>query len=314
MKLVNPKFEILEQGSGLEGIYKQIELAGRTCYKSEDKITEDSAKKFVDMLINRGHTAVLEQGTVYLHIEDSIGDDMLYESIEYKYGQNPYSKLNIKIIDKAYHFFITTNYRVLYENNWFKDLKYLCEPTEHHAKRISVRFYTDIGITRELNRHRKNSVCEQSTRYCNYSKDRFSKSITVTLNDDINPKEFNESINKWSRGDIKSPRNAFRIMCGEVYNFKEDEFSIVDLWIFGNAASEFTYMELINRGWTPQQARRVLPLDLHSEIVHTAFVDDWEHFFSCRTSFLASTGKPHPDMSALADPLYKEFEKRGYLN
>lgn len=68
MKLIKPHFEIIEQQVGLEGIYKQIELAGRTCYKSEDRITEGSAKKFVDMMINSGHLAMLEHGTIYLKI------------------------------------------------------------------------------------------------------------------------------------------------------------------------------------------------------------------------------------------------------
>ena len=69
MKLIKPSFEILEQLPGLEGMYKQIELAGRTCYKSEDKITEDSAKEFVDRMIKSGHGAMLEHGTVYLSLD-----------------------------------------------------------------------------------------------------------------------------------------------------------------------------------------------------------------------------------------------------
>ena len=73
MKLIRPSFEIIDQQSGLEGVYKQIELAGRTCYKSEDKITETSAKEFVDRMIKSGHGAMLEHGTVYLKIQ-SRGD------------------------------------------------------------------------------------------------------------------------------------------------------------------------------------------------------------------------------------------------
>ena len=68
MRIITSNVEILPQTCGLDGIYKQIEIAGRTSYKSEDKITEDSAKRFVDMLLNRGHTAPLEHGTVYLLI------------------------------------------------------------------------------------------------------------------------------------------------------------------------------------------------------------------------------------------------------
>ena len=68
MRLIKPSFEIIEQQSGLDGLYKQIELAGRTCYKSEDRITENSAKEFVDRMIKSGHGAMLEHGTVYLRI------------------------------------------------------------------------------------------------------------------------------------------------------------------------------------------------------------------------------------------------------
>ena len=68
MKLIKANFNIIEQGSGIDGIYKIIEQAGRTCYKSEDKITETSAKDFTDRMIKSGHGSMLEQGTVYLRI------------------------------------------------------------------------------------------------------------------------------------------------------------------------------------------------------------------------------------------------------
>ena len=87
MKLIKPSFEILEE----KDIFKSIELAGRTCYKSEDKITEDSAEKFVQMLINSGHNAMLEQGTVYLHIS---ADDINYHYYLKKYNHNQYSRCN----------------------------------------------------------------------------------------------------------------------------------------------------------------------------------------------------------------------------
>lgn len=146
MKLIKPSYEILEQSPGLEGIYKQIELAARTCYKSESQITEDSAKKFVDMLIARGHTAMLEHGTVYLIFENPCqkGDHLTI----HKYASNPYSKVNMeKNRFEGFTYYITTNYRVLYENDWLDDLKYLCEPTDYHEKRVSVKFITDRGIS-----------------------------------------------------------------------------------------------------------------------------------------------------------------------
>jgi thymidylate synthase (FAD) len=115
MKLIKPKAELLLQQPGLEGVYKQIELAGRTCYKSTDKITEDSAKPFVDRMIKSNHLAMLEHGTVYLIIK-------WWHILKFfKYLLNPYSKI------RRFKY-ITTNLRVIKERNWDKDLKYICEP------------------------------------------------------------------------------------------------------------------------------------------------------------------------------------------
>lgn len=157
MKLVKPSFEIIEQEAGKEGLLHHIEKCGRTCYKSEDKITEDSAGKFVDMIINRGHTAMLEHGTVYLaipiewHYED---DDKVVDNwYEYEcYEKNPYSEV---YVDYTYDLAcITTNYRVLLQNGWLDDLEYQCEPTEHHVKRVTVKFTCDRGVSHEFVRHK----------------------------------------------------------------------------------------------------------------------------------------------------------------
>ena len=186
MRLVKPKAELLLQQPGLEGVYKQIELAGRTCYKSTDKITEYSAKPFVDRMINSKHTAMLEHGTVYLkRIVDYSKDD--YNIFEDSYEQNPYSKITY---DSGVCY-VTTNLRVLVEHNWLDDLKYICEPTEYHKKRYTFRLTTSIGVTRELNRHRVNSIAEQSTRYCNYSKDKFGGEITFCIPSWLNIPEGN---------------------------------------------------------------------------------------------------------------------------
>lgn len=153
MKLINPSFEILEQGPGLDGIYEAIERAGRTCYKSK-RPEGQTAKDFVDRMIASKHYAMLEHGTVYLTIIDEAGDDYLDEQIDNKYGRNPYSKLVEEVVDNKYYYFITTNYRVLVENGWLDDLKYLCEPTEFHEKRVTVRFTTDRGVSHEFVRHK----------------------------------------------------------------------------------------------------------------------------------------------------------------
>lgn len=275
MKLINSSFEIIEQKPGLEGIYKQIELAGRTCYKSESNITEDSAKAFVDRMIKSGHGAMLEHGAVYLY--KYVKTDVLKDITVRHYNKNPYSHLHI-ISDNSTgesHVYITTNYRVLIEHNWLDDLQYLCDPTEYHEKRITVKFICPISISREFNRHRANSIAEQSTRYCNYSKDKFDNEITF-----IKPYWYDDTD-----------------------SYTKNEFDR------GLQYAEGYYMFLIDKGMKAQEAREILPLCTATELVHTAFVDDWKHFF-----FLRDAAPAHPQARELAEPLHKEFINRGYIN
>lgn len=154
MKLIKPNFEVWDQEEGLEGIYKQIERAGRVCYKSEDKIAEGTAKAFVDRMIASGHGAMLEHGTVYLDMPNSAGD---YDLVPF-FASNPYSRVVIKPLDDRVHNYVTTNFRVIVENfaeEYIPDiLQYLCEPTEFHEKRITVKFICDRGVSHEFVRHK----------------------------------------------------------------------------------------------------------------------------------------------------------------
>lgn len=160
MRLIKPHFEILSQPCSLEGIKKQIEIAGRTCYKSEDKITADSAEDFVDRMIKSGHGAMLEHGTVYLYYKGKSGEkDPLY-----RYSTNKYSWYYKERIENLFAVYVTTNYRVLVENGWLGDLKYVCEPTDIHERRVSVRFTCDRGVSHEFVRHRVFSFAQESTR------------------------------------------------------------------------------------------------------------------------------------------------------
>jgi thymidylate synthase (FAD) len=287
MKLIKPSYNIITQELGLEGIFKQIELAGRTCYKSEDKITPDSAKEFVERMIKSGHGAMLEHGTVYLAMPEPTSE----VANLYKYLQNPYSKVKILPLNGA--IYITTNYRVLVKNSWLDDLQYLCEPTGYHEKRVSVRFFCDIGVSREFNRHRVDSIAEQSTRYCNLSKDKFNNEVTF-----IQP-------NWTSDTDIENSINMLDIdgLCKSIVDGYIDDWRVIDYWIFALKVAEFCYMGCINNGWSPQQARDVLPLSTKTELVHTAFVSDWKHFFSLRDASAA-----HPQAFELAHPLHEEFK------
>ena len=162
MKLINPSFEIIEQTPGLKGLKQAIERAGRTCYKSEDKITEDSCEEFTQRMVNSGHHAMLEHGTVYLYVEygSPVGDTRYFAGTEIfiKYNKNKYSKVHSEIINNYLHkIYITTNYRVLVENGWLDDLQYQCEPTVMHEKRITVKFICDRGVSHEFVRH--NVLC-----------------------------------------------------------------------------------------------------------------------------------------------------------
>ncbi|MGM9533315.1 FAD-dependent thymidylate synthase [Intestinibacter sp.] len=289
MNLIKPNFEILEQKPGIDGIYKIIESAGRTCYRSEDKITEDSAKAFVDRMIKSGHGAMLEHGTVYLSIDCS---GRLLD-IANKYVNDKYSKVSLH--EDGIHYCITTNYRVLVENNWLVDLKYLCEPTEFHEKRITVRFICDRGVSHEFVRHRVFSFAQESTRYCNYSKNKFGNELTFII-----PNWFNKYMDE------------------DYSNFNTSNWNIgLDIadaetnWLYAMMYSEKAYVSSINNGMKPQQARAVLPNSLKTELVMTGFVSDWEHFFELRA--LGTTGAPHPQAKELAEPLMKEFERRGLL-
>lgn len=152
MRLIKPKVELINQEPGVEGLFKHMELCARTCYKSEDKITEDSAKKFINnVIIARGHTAMLEHGTVYLKVPNSVVDEGFQFGTNWStLCLNPYTRY---ISDGDYYYY-TTNYRVIIEHDLQGVLEYLCEPTEYHEKRITVKFVCDRGVSHEFVRHK----------------------------------------------------------------------------------------------------------------------------------------------------------------
>lgn len=295
MKLIKSSFEIWNQPAGLEGVYKQIERVGRVCYKSEDKITEDSAKPFVDRMIKSGHGAMLEHGTVYLKVFNVIENSELID----KYKSNKYSV--VKEGTEVYNCHgdilygsckcITTNYRVLVENGWLDDLKYICEPTEYHEKRITVHFVCDRGVSHEFVRHRVMSFAQESTRYCNYSKDKFGNELTF-----IQPCWLDDERLK---------------LYGPYHTVIRDK-SLESIFIASLNNAEKDYIDLIDLGWKPQEARAVLPNSLKTELVVTGFTSDWNHFFDLRAR--GTTGAPHPQAKELAEPLMKEFIARKYIN
>ena len=292
MKLTKPNVEIWEQPKGIEGIYKQIERAGRVCYKSENHITEDSAKPFVERMIASEHYAMLEHGTVYLSIpyNDNTETELLIDEL---FG-NRFTHKALSATNDGRYYLFSTNLRVLIEKDmWDMCKPYVCDFGEGFFsgdRRVTVHFTTQIAVSREANRHRADSIAEQSTRFCNYSKDKFGGEIAINLP-------------SWIEATYC---NANPLGCNPMTMMNP-----VDVWWSANEYAEACYMRLLQLGWKPEQARVVLPLDTNTELVHTAFVSDWLHFFDLRA--LNKTGKAHPDMIKVAKPLYEEFKKRGYI-
>lgn len=331
MKLIKPSFEIWNQPAGLEGVYKQIEKVGRVCYKSEDKITEDSAKPFVDRMINSKHYAMLEHGTVYLKIPFGKmldNGEFENEALAHWFVDNPYSWVKTGGVGTEDCWYVTSNYRVLIEKDLLHTLQYLCEPTEFHEKRITVHFVCDRGVSHEFVRHRVMSFAQESTRYCNYSKDKFGNEITFIIpcwldipegkaywHDGINYRVgvteeniFGESVNPkaWSNKESN---------CVEVHDYiqaldnaEKAYLRLMSAW--ENRVTDRRYVTgFKGNPWTPQQARAVLPNALKTELVVTGFVSDWKHFFFLRTPMNA-----HPQARELAIPLQEEFIERKYIN
>lgn len=240
MRLIKPSYNILSQEGGIDGIYKAIERAGRLAYKSEDKITDNSAKPFVEKLIKAGHLSVLEHGTVYLqiHWDDTIREE--FDHIYCDYASNPYSKIIRKVQkdDLCPTLYVTTNYRILIEQGWLNDLKYLCEPTEHHERRIGVFFNSNIGIMRELFRHRKMSYIQESTRYVGYSIRRplseyncdDISEICQAYSDGFSMREISEksSFNEWGIRKILLENDIPIRGLNNKGNRVEDYFSVID--------------------------------------------------------------------------------------
>ena len=283
MKLIESSVQIIEE----KDPYKMIELAGRTCYKSEDKITENSAKEFVDRMIKLGHGAMLEHGTIYLKIDKTEDGHLPPARLYWSDGNH---KKYTRVRKHGNSIYVTTNLRVIVENNRLDDLQYQVEPTEHHEKRITAKFICDRGVSHEFVRHRVFSFAQESTRYCDYSKDKFGNDITYIIPSwlDLPEGKYSNWDNDWC--DV----SELKLLYPEVDNLSDP----ANCFLQSIKNAEYYYFMLINRGWKPQQARQVLPNATKIELVMTGFESDWEHFFELRCS-----GAAHPDAKKLADEL-----------
>ena len=296
MRLIESKAEYIPQKEGLEGIYKMIELAGRTAYHSLDKITSDSAKDFVDRMIKSKHGTCLEHGTVYLALP--MESMFPIEANGWgKYYKNPYSKSGIVcVVNGEKKIAVVTNYRILVENNWLDDLQYLCFPTEFHEKRYTMRFTCSRGIANELVRHRTMSFLQESTRYINYSKERHGGEITF-----IKP-SWTDSIetgNYFVKHDYKE--GTYSANFGYV-GYPQD-------YLTSLCEAENAYFGMLNKDCIPQQARDVLPNATKTELIMTGFSSDYRHLFDLR--LFGETGAPHPDMLDLMQKAQKVMQDAG---
>lgn len=270
MNVIENKIEKLKQNHDLLGIFEQIEIAGRTAYKSLDKIEYDengrskTAKEFVERMVKMNHGSVLEHGTVYLMLPART------DNIEY-YNNNPYSTYKLCPYADNYgnpSFAVTTNYRVLVENDLLDDLEFLCEPTEFHEERTTFRLTCARVQADSFVRHRVFSFLMESTRYCNYDNDKFGNEITIV-----------EPI-RW------------------------DDFSAVQQNLFFGAweYAEHNYMTLIKDGVKPEDARDVLPLQLKTELIMTGTESQWNEFFKLRIS-----DHVHPDAKYIAEQIKEQL-------
>ena len=289
MKLINQNVEEWHCGYTLPEIWSHIAKCARVCYQSEPRNNGETDEEFVKRVILRNHSleeigesrelqlklhlSCLEHGTVYLDIpceEDTLTSIRFFEN-------NIYSKHNCSS-NARYH--ITTNMRVVIENNLMNVLHYITKPNVFHCLRTTFNITTDIGVARELARHRTHSISEESTWYCNYSKDKFGNELTF-----IKPCCLNDEKLK---------------LYGDYHTVIRDK-SPESIFIANLNNVERDYLDLIKLGWTPQQARQILPLSTKVQTIHTAFESDWAEFISLRAD--ACSGSVHPNMKVIANKI-----------
>ena len=305
MKLINSSYEIIEPVDySLDSLYKFVELCGRCCYHSYDKITPDSATKFVNMLINSGHVSVLEHATVYLkiHLDSKCTNKFLqeYNYLFEIFKRNPYSVVGELSNDRgAKDMYVTTNLRVLYENVLLDECKqYICnQPDDMHERRYTVRYICDRAVSHEFVRHRVFSFSQESSRYCDYSKSKFNNEVTYIIPTWLDIPEGNYTY--WDGDWVDMDKLKINI-------HDEDK---VSSFLFALDHCEKMYKSLKNKGCSAQEARQVLPNALKTELIMTGFASDWEHFFRLRDD-----KKAHPDAYKLAHDLHNEFKRRNYVH
>ena len=306
IKVVNPSIKIWNQeGYTLDDIWKHIARCARVCYQSVPKNNGETDYGFLVRTLFRGndvgnqpyntkdiikcHLSVCEHGTVHLKYPLFIARAAAQVT---RFIHNHYSRTR----EHEGYVYVTTNMRVLIEHNWMDELEFIDNTPNcpYYIPRHTVCFITDIGASRELNRHRVNSISEESTRYCAYDKDKFGKGITVAKLPWIPDVDANgQCYSTGFYGDDEIFDDNY------IQGHYCDGWTAIDWFLYGLQICDLVYRKTRELGWTAQQAREILPLNTKTQVVHTAFVKDWEHFIDLRSNSVS--GVPHPMIKELAD-------------
>ena len=330
IKVINPSVELWKQdGYDLESIFKHIARCARVCYQSTPKNKDENAYDFLVRTIFKGHDflgyskinvkdrferilaqsaygdvdltslhlSCCEHATVHLKFPTFIPN--AFDRCVNVYSHNKYSRSK----NNNGYIYVTTNLRVIIENYAADTLDFIDETPNcpYYIPRHTVCFITDIGASRELNRHRANSVSEESTRYCAYDKGKFGNGITVAKLPWIPEVDPNYEGHDYNEGFFNDNEVFDNNVIEEQYTAN---WNAVDWFFYGLQVCDLVYRKTRELGWTAQQAREILPLNTKTQVVHTAFVDDWKHWIALRSNEIS--GKVHPMMSELAKQLVKQ--------
>lgn len=300
MKIVENQVTQYIQEPGVDGMYKAVRDAAAICYQTDTGKMKLSPKEFVDnVLLKNGHTRPLEFGTVYLNVPRAV--------MEVRNYRNPYSKFPERNSSETY--LVTTNLRVLaqgdyktdeeafrngYDKNWFGDLEYWCEPTEYHYRRRTFNIICSRGASDDMRTHiTLSSMCE-STRFCNYSKNKYGGELTFIRPYWIN-NEAVEAYNRYVSGTIADPFVAVEIP----KQWKKEMRFLASM-----KSDEYEYMAMAREELQPQQLKRIYPLGAKVELRLCGFDDAWMNFFWRRSDEHAD-----PECQIISNIIREKFKR-----
>ena len=278
-----------------------VERCARVSYKSEDRMTDTSYEKFVNMLESRGHDRPLEFGTVHLKMILPDFEGFIHSLLTIGMLNNIW----IKHAYKGDVIYITTNYRYYLDIiKYFPNVKkyFTEEDNEYYPKRYTVHMILDRGVMDEFRTHVGLSHLAESTRYCNYSKDKFNNEVTFVIPSWMDFPEISIDLGNYDKTSVRSKDGNVHIIDTRP-PYVEGDF------IRSLCEAESNYLSIVRNGWTPQQARSVLPLGIKSELISCGFEDAWKNFFYRRDAKDA-----HPMAQEIAKPMHKEFIERGFID